>query len=180
MTDLERLLIHLEDLIEELEHLDDPIREQVFELVGGIDALHRMALSHLEDALEGRVDLDELRSSHPAIAWLFEAYSVGVDERHVADRALDEIRPFVRSHGGELELLEVEDGIVHLRMSGACEGCTAADVTLTHGIEEALREGFPGFVSVVVEEDAEHVETHDPPGPTLVELRSGPPEGFHS
>lgn len=180
MTDLERLLIHLEDLIEEIEALDEPVRAQVFELVGGIDSLHRMALAHLEEALAGRVDLEEVRSAHPAIAWLFEAYSVGVDEHDVADRALDDIRPFIRSHGGELELLDVEDGIVRLRMSGACEGCTAADVTLKHGIEEALREGFPGFVSVVVEEDAAHVETHDPPGPTLVELRSGPPEGFHS
>lgn len=180
MTDLERLLIHLEDLIEDLETLDEPVREQAFELVAGIDTLHRMALSHLEDALRDRVDLQEIREAHPAIAWLFEAYSVGVDERGAADRALDEIRPFIRSHGGELELLDVEDGVVHLRMSGACEGCTAADVTLTQGIEEALRDGFPGFVTVVVEEDPEHVEAHDPPGPTLIQLRSGPPEGFHT
>lgn len=173
MTDLERLLIYLEELIEELEQLDDAVSEKVFDLVNGIDALHRMALSHLSTALDERgIDPSELRDDHPSIAWLFDAYSVGVDEHAEADRALDDIRPYIQGHGGEVHVLEVEDGIVRLRLTGACSGCTASDITLTEGIEEALRENFPGFVSVVVEED-EHAEEHAPPGPTLVELRSG-------
>lgn len=178
MTDLERLLIHLEELIEDLQELDEPVRAQVFDLMDGIDALHRMALSHLGNAVEDRgVDPGALREDHPAIAWLFDAYAVGVDERAAADRALDDIRPYIHGHGGEVDVLDVEDGVVHLRLTGACSGCTASDVTLTEGIEEALRAGFPGFVSVVVDED-EHAEEHEPPDPTLLQLQSGPPDGL--
>lgn len=172
MTDLERLLIHLEELIEELEELED-VNEKVFELVNGIDALHRMALSHLGDALEERgLAPNDLREDHPAIAWLFDAYAIGVDEHAEADQALDDIRPYIHGHGGEVEVLDVQDGVVRVKLTGACSGCTASDITLTEGVEEALRDGFPGFVSVVVEEE-EHAEEHEPPGPTLVEMRSG-------
>lgn len=178
-ADLTELLGYLEDLMEDLREIDDPVRTQVFNLLNGIDALHRMGLSHLEDAFEARgLHADELRGDHPAIAWLFDAYAVGVDQHAVADRALDDIRPYIHSHGGEVELLDVDEGVVHVKLSGACEGCTASDVTLEKGVEDALREHFPGFDSLEVEEDPEHVESHPPPGETLLEIQSGPPGGF--
>lgn len=172
MTDLERLLIYLEDLVEDLEALDDEeVRTQVFDLVTGIDTLHRMALTELEKAIvDAGTDPAALREAHPAIEWLFDTYAVGVDEHAAADTALDDIRPYIHSHGGHVSLLDVEDGVVRVELSGSCSGCTASEITLREGVEKALREHYPGFVSLVVEED-EHAEEHPPPGPTLIELQ---------
>lgn len=175
--ELDELLDRLEGLVEDLQQLDDPVvRDRVFELLDGIDVLHRFALSRLVEELDGRVPTEQLRSAHPAIGWLFEAYGLGIDEHEAADIALEAIRPFVHSHGGEVEVLDVTHGTVRVRLSGACAGCTASDITLTEGVEEALREGLPGFVRVTVEDD--DAEAHPPPGQTLLQIQSGPPEGF--
>jgi Fe-S cluster biogenesis protein NfuA len=169
--ELDELLDRLEALLARLSELDAPVRDEVFELLDGIDLLHRTALGHLGDALGGDA-VERLRTAHPAIAWLFDAYAVGVDERAAADAALEEIRPYIHSHGGDVQVLGVDQGIVRLRMSGACSGCTASAETLRDGILEALREHFLGFVDVDVEED--HAAPHPPPGPSLVQITARP------
>lgn len=178
MSELDELLERLEALIGELESLEDETtRERVFELLDGVDAIHRMGLVHLGEALADQgVDPLALRNAHPAIAWLFDAYAVGVDEQTMADEALNTIRPYVHSHGGEVEVLDVTAGVVHVRLTGSCSGCSASDVTLNQGVEEALREGLPGFARLTVEDD--DAEEHPPPGPTLLQIQSGPPAGF--
>lgn len=172
MQDLEDILDRLEELLAQIEALDEPVRGTVRELVDGLDVLHRFALARLGEALAPS-QLDELRAAHPAVAWLFDAYGVGVDELAVATAALEPIRPYVTSHGGEVEILGVTDGVVHLRLSGACAGCTASAITLREGVEEALRDGFPGFVRLEVEEEAD-APPHPPPGPTLLQIQPRP------
>jgi Fe-S cluster biogenesis protein NfuA len=167
---LEDVLERMEVLLTEVEQLDEPVRSQVFELLDGVDAVHRMALERLGAEL-GDDRVSELRSSDAAIAWLLDAYSVGVDERRAADEALETVRPYVHSHGGEVELLDAHQGVVRVRLSGACSGCTASAVTLQEGVVEALREHFPGFTALEVEEDEAAAKPHPPPGPTLVEIR---------
>lgn len=152
----------------EMDRLDEPYRQRVFELLDGIDAMHRLALSRLPDAL-GPDGAERLRGADPALAWLLDAYAVGVDERAAAERAVEEVRPYIRSHGGSIEVLGAGAGVVRVRLSGSCSGCTASAVTLREGVEKALRERFPGFVGLEVEED-EAAEEHPPPGPTLLEL----------
>lgn len=158
--ELARLLARMDDLVTRLDALDAPIRDEVVELLDSIDILHRSALGHLGDALGGD-EIARLRTAHPAVDWLFDAYAVGVDERAVAEAALAQVRPFIHSHGGEVQVLGVQGGIVSLRMGGSCAGCTASAVTLRDGIEEALREHLPGFVGVDVEED--DAAPHAPP-----------------
>ncbi|HWH34038.1 MAG TPA: NifU family protein [Acidimicrobiales bacterium] len=162
---LDALLERLEGVLAAVDDLDD--RALVYELLDGIDALHRLALGRLEAALAPET-VAGLRAD-PALAWLLDAYGVGVDERAAADAALDHIRPYLHSHGGEVELLEAGAGTVRVRLTGACSGCTASAVTLQEGIEEALREHFPGFATLEVAED--QGRAHPPPGPTLVEIR---------
>jgi Fe-S cluster biogenesis protein NfuA len=171
MADLHDLLERLEELVVELEGLDEPVRAEVFELLDGIDVLHRMALTRLGDALDPAT-LDRLREADPAIAWLLDAYGVGIDELAAAEAALEPIRPYIHSHGGQVEVLDVTDGVVRLRMSGACSGCTASAVTLKEGIEDALRQGLPGFARLEAEED--EADAHPPPGPTLLQIQPRP------
>lgn len=162
---LDDVLGRLEQSLADVEALDEPLRERVFALLDGVDAVHRMALSHLGAALSAQ-DVQRLRDSHPAIAWLFEAYGVGVDQIAAAEAALEPILPYIAGHGGAVRVLDAADGIVRLRLSGACSGCTASAVTLTEGIEEALRERLPGFVAVEAEED--DAPAHPPPtGPAI-------------
>ena len=59
-------------------------------------------------------------------------------------RVLDEqVNPGIASHGGRVSLVDVRDNVVYLRMSGGCQGCGMASVTLSQGIERMLREAIP-------------------------------------
>jgi Fe-S cluster biogenesis protein NfuA len=167
MDDFEGLLGRLEELLFKMEELDEPLRSEVFELLDGIDTLHRAALGRLEPAL-GAKTLETLRRGDPALAWLLDAYAVGVDQQAAAEAALEPVRPYIHSHGGSVQVLDVRDGVVRLRLAGACSGCTASAITLKEGIEQALAERFAGFRGLDVEED--DAEPHPPPGPTLVQI----------
>ena len=169
---LDDLLDRMEELLAAVEEFDPRVRDQVFELLDGIDALHRHAITLLADSLGD--ELETVRAEHPATDWLFGAYGVGVDELAVASQALDEIRPYIHEHGGAVEALAVEDGVVHIRLSGACSGCTASAETLRLGVEQALSEGFPGFVRMEVAEDDSGAASHPPPGPTLLQIQPRP------
>jgi Fe-S cluster biogenesis protein NfuA len=63
--------------------------------------------------------------------------------------ALDKIRPHLQADGGDVDLVEVKDGIVKLRLKGACGGCPMAAMTLKNGIERALKEEIPEVKEVV-------------------------------
>lgn len=60
-----------------------------------------------------------------------------------------QINPSIASHGGQAELVAVEDTTAYLRLSGGCQGCGMATVTLSQGIEVAIRESVPEITSVV-------------------------------
>ncbi|MCA1839433.1 MAG: NifU family protein [Actinomycetota bacterium] len=59
------------------------------------------------------------------------------------------IRPGVQLDGGDVELVSVQDGVVTIRLFGACEGCPMSPVTLRAGVERILREAFPDIEDVV-------------------------------
>ncbi|MFD0051385.1 NifU family protein [Actinomycetes bacterium NPDC127524] len=61
---------------------------------------------------------------------------------------LDKLRPFLLRDGGDCELVDVEDGIVKLRLLGACGSCPSSTITLKAGIERALLEEVPGVLEV--------------------------------
>ncbi|MBD3917462.1 NifU family protein [Paenibacillus sp. PR3] len=62
---------------------------------------------------------------------------------------LDKLRPFLQRDGGDVELVDVEDGIVKLRLVGACGSCPSSTITLKAGIERALLEEVEGIEEVV-------------------------------
>ncbi len=169
---VDELLDRLEELAAEVDGLDEVTRRPLLELLEGVETLHRTALGRLADA----VGMDVLQATarrEPAVAWLVETYALAPEEGAAADAALDEIRPFIHSHGGELELLDSAGGVVRVRLSGTCSGCTASAVTLREGVERALQDRFPGFVRLEVEEQA--ADPHPPPGDTLLQI--GPRRG---
>ena len=62
---------------------------------------------------------------------------------------ITKVRPYLQRDGGDIEVISVEDGIVYVKMLGACDGCMALDVTLKQGIETMLLENVPGVIAVV-------------------------------
>ncbi len=59
------------------------------------------------------------------------------------EQALKEIRPGLQADGGDIELVDVADGVVRVRLTGACGGCPMAQMTLKEGVERVIRERVP-------------------------------------
>ena len=62
---------------------------------------------------------------------------------------LEVIRPYINGDGGDVEFVKFEDGIVYVRLTGACQGCAAADITLNDGIKDLLVENIEEVIDVV-------------------------------
>lgn len=70
--------------------------------------------------------------------------------REQVEAALDEVRPFLQADGGDVELINVSpDGVVTVKLTGACGGCPMSQMTLKHGVEKVLREKVPEIKEVV-------------------------------
>jgi len=63
-------------------------------------------------------------------------------------QVLEKIRPSLQADGGDVELVDVEDGIVKVRLQGACAGCPMSQMTLKNGIERILKQEIPEVKSV--------------------------------
>ncbi|MGI8824849.1 MAG: NifU family protein [Chloroflexota bacterium] len=148
---------------------DEQIREQVFALLDGVDIVHRQGLSRLLELCSASVGAETLQhiTKDPVVHTLLDMYDLTglpeVSEHEQVERALESVYPYIESHGGKLELLEVQDGRVRVRLSGSCGSCPGSSVTLQRVVEEALREGFPPFSELVAEDPA-------PPPRTLIQL----------
>jgi Fe-S cluster biogenesis protein NfuA len=68
--------------------------------------------------------------------------------REKIEKALNDIRPHLQADGGNVELVDVEDGIVKVRLTGACAGCPMSQMTLKQGIEGYVKRAIPEVVSV--------------------------------
>lgn len=72
---------------------------------------------------------------------------MNIEERIIKE--IDKIRPFLQSDGGNIEFVKFEEGIVYVKLSGACSHCAMIDVTLKEGVEEILVNEIPEVKQVV-------------------------------
>ena len=135
-----------------------PVAQQRAEdLVALVTNLYGAGLERLLEVLSdsGRLDqqtLDALADDELVAGLLLvhglHPYAV---ETRVA-RALDSVRPYLGSHGGDVELLGVDtDGVVRLRMLGSCDGCPSSSVTLQLAVEDAIQAAAPEVTSIEVD-----------------------------
>ncbi|MGK0619530.1 NifU family protein [Meiothermus cerbereus] len=163
---LDELVAELNARIQNLEALPFPqVREEVFAVLQITDYIHRAGVERLGERLTKAGLLEEVLQD-PAVNLLFTLYNQNPhDQASLAEQALELVRPYMQSHGGEVEVLAVEDGVVHVRLQGSCKTCAASAATLKNGIEVALRNGLPEFKGLVV-----HEPEPDEPIPGLIEL----------
>jgi len=70
------------------------------------------------------------------------------DTKKLVEIALEKIRPMLQRDGGDIELVEVNDGVVKVRLTGACKGCPMSQMTLKQGVEKLLLKEVPGLKEV--------------------------------
>lgn len=155
--DLRSVADRVETLVEELGRLSDArargLAEQLvrrlMELYGG--GLARL-LELVEEAGGEPHRLHRSLAADPLVGGLLALH--GLHPQTVEERvaqALERVRPYLGSHGGDVELLGVEDGRVRLALAGSCDGCPSSAVTLELAIRGAIEEAAPEVVGIDVE-----------------------------
>jgi Fe-S cluster biogenesis protein NfuA len=158
-------LRRLEALLHEVESFPDPeVQAHTRAIVRAVLDLHAAGLGrlldHLADAGEaGRAALDTCAQDDVVggLLLLHGLHPLGLEER--VQQALDSVRPYLRSHGGNVKLVEVSDGVVRLRLQGSCHGCPSSAVTMRQTIEEAILGRAPDVASIEVENLVEESPT---------------------
>lgn len=143
----------VESLLEQIE--EDP---RATAAVEALVALYGEALARL---LAGADPAEDELVSH--LLLVHDLHPVDLETR--VRQALEGVRPYLGSHGGDVELLGVEDGVARLRLAGTCNGCPSSTVTLRNAIEEALLKAAPDLERI----DADGVAE---PQPVLVQIGS--------
>ncbi|MGM0484848.1 MAG: NifU family protein [Candidatus Krumholzibacteriota bacterium] len=68
--------------------------------------------------------------------------------REEIEKVIEQIRPNLQADGGDIELVDVEDGVVKVKLKGACNGCPMSQITLSRGVEQVLKKNVPGVKRV--------------------------------
>ncbi len=131
-------------------------RDRAEELVRLVTDLYGAGIEQILDLLHdaGRLDtemLDRLVANELVSSLLLihglHPYDVGSR----VERALERVRPYLGSHGGDVELLEVADDVVTLRLLGSCDGCPSSSVTLELAVKDAIESAAPEIARIEVE-----------------------------
>jgi Fe-S cluster biogenesis protein NfuA/nitrite reductase/ring-hydroxylating ferredoxin subunit len=175
-------------------------RERAEQLVREVTDLYGAGLERmLRMAVDANPELAEIFAGDDLLASLLLVHELHPHavERRVAD-ALDSVRPYLGSHGGDVHLLEVDGDVVRLQFSGSCKSCPSSAVTLELAVEDAVRAAAPEISSIeVVAAEADtsssvipaesllsrvhangHRSTAWQPVPELAELAPGEVGGF--
>jgi Fe-S cluster biogenesis protein NfuA len=147
-------LERLDDLVRAFEdHPDEGVQDGLLEVLRAVDVIHRGALDRLRALLDDR-GLRQEALTDPHVALLFGLYEPQDDDaddpRVRAEAAVAELQPYVASHGGRLEVVAAEDGVVNIRLLGACTACSGSPAALGDLVEQALRANLPEFVRMEV------------------------------
>lgn len=154
VTQFQAELARLDALLGQGERDFDPATQtRIREIVQGVLALHASGLERLLDLVaESHFDLFDAFAHDELVSGLLMLH--GLHPLELEDRvrqALEQVRPALRSHGGSVELLGVDGGVVRLRLDGNCHGCPSSSVTMRQTVEEAICAHAPEVTAIEVE-----------------------------
>lgn len=146
----------IEELIEKIDSVANPqLRSSAVELVQSLMELHGEGINRLLEIVaedhSGQAIIDTMGEDElvGGILMLYGLHPVDFETR--VRKALDKVRPYLKSHGGNVELLAVDEGVVRLQMQGSCHGCPSSAMTLKLAIEEAIYEAAPDVSEILVD-----------------------------
>jgi Fe-S cluster biogenesis protein NfuA len=146
----------VESLIHEVEQFSDPeARARTQELLQAVIELHGAALERILDKVAGAGNtgftlINSLAEDDlvACVLLLHGLHPLDLETR--VRQALDKVGPLLRSHGGNVELLGLDEGVARLRMLGSCDGCPSSAMTLKTAIEDAIFEMAPDVTGLEV------------------------------
>ena len=165
----DQVLPRIAELAETLStHDDSSVAEMASEMLDWIDVFHANGVGRIVEMVRdwrGEILLEAV-AADPVAGALLRAYGLGdaidLDAARVAvQAALNEVRPYLHSHGGDMEVVHLADGVVRLKLHGSCDGCTASDATIIEQVETALQKHWVDFRRIEVEEMT--ADPHPPP-----------------
>jgi Fe-S cluster biogenesis protein NfuA len=164
--DFRARLQRLDALLQGIDRMADPsARAQTREIGQSLLELHGLGLERiLEHAAIDASARDEVAGG---LLLLHGLHPLGVEERVLL--ALDSVRPYLKSHGGDVELIGIRDGVARLRLVGNCHGCPSSSATMKQTVEEAIVGRAPDLSAVEVEGESSAPMT-TPDGRPLVVL----------
>jgi Fe-S cluster biogenesis protein NfuA/nitrite reductase/ring-hydroxylating ferredoxin subunit len=155
--DFQQRMQQVEGLIRKIENLPDPTaRASAVELVQALMDFHGAGLDRLMEIVAeagepGYAIFDKFAGDNlvGSLLLLYGLHPVSLEMRVMG--ALDKVRPYLDSHGGNVELIGISDEVVRLRLQGSCKSCPSSSMTLKLAIEEAIMEAAPDVVAIEAE-----------------------------
>src|SRR5579872_430773 len=157
--DLTQRASDIEALLGDIEAFpDDAMRDKALEVVQNLLVLYGEGLARMltivqrEGVTQVRERMLDAFAEDDLIAHLLllhDLHPVDVETRVL--RALEEVRPYLQSHGGNVELLGIDEGVAKLRLQGSCSGCPSSTMTLKLAIEEAIQKAAPDLDGIEAE-----------------------------
>jgi Fe-S cluster biogenesis protein NfuA/nitrite reductase/ring-hydroxylating ferredoxin subunit len=152
----EALVARVQELTAQLEEVQDfQARAIADELVASVVQLYGAGLERIFAELETNASAAEVRGRLvedgvvASLMLIHGLYPIDLETR--VREALDSVRPYMESHGGDVEIVSVEDGVARLRLVGHCKGCPASEATLELAIKKAIEEAAPDLEGLEVE-----------------------------
>jgi Fe-S cluster biogenesis protein NfuA len=150
-------LERLDQLLAQIKRLSDPaVQANVQAVVQAILELHGIGLErileHMAEAGDAGREILDTCAGDEMVGGLFLLHDLHpLDLEARVGQALDDVRPYLHSHAGNVELVAVEGDAVRLRLEGSCDGCPSSAVTMRQTIEEAISRRAPDVRTVEVE-----------------------------
>jgi Fe-S cluster biogenesis protein NfuA/nitrite reductase/ring-hydroxylating ferredoxin subunit len=153
----EELLEVVQELQERLDSSEDTATRAIAEeLISAVVQMYGTGLERILERLEAHgpsgEELAVGLTEDPFVATLLlihDLHPVALEVR--VQQALDSVRPYMESHGGNVELLSLQDGVARIHLRGSCSDCSASSVTLELAIKQALEEAAPDLEGLEVE-----------------------------
>ena len=166
------------DAVSRLEQLTAGLDPAGEELAGALMDLYGEGLERImaavDDQTRARLAGDGVIGS---LLLMHGLYPVPLEER--VREALDSVRPYMESHGGDVELLGISEGVARIRLEGHCVGCAASASTLELGIRRALDATAPDLLGLDVEGVLDEPTHEAPPGAILLPMAAAPAPAAH-
>jgi Fe-S cluster biogenesis protein NfuA/nitrite reductase/ring-hydroxylating ferredoxin subunit len=155
--DVEQLVERVQDLQARLESSpESATREVAEELIAAVVQMYGAGLERILGTLfEAGPQGERIAAALPddplvaTLLLIHDLHPVPLEQR--VQQALDSVRPYMESHGGNVELLSLEDGVARIHLRGSCSDCSASSVTLELAIKQALEEAAPDLEALEVE-----------------------------